>query len=205
MHVREVRAAVVFRGDGLASSTTALIKLQGYFSYCAACRRLLLSSLARLRDLMHDAVPKLGSTNLKRAHEHDPSKVKRARKDEDLVSRAIADAASLHMSTGKLLEVDASASSRSGHSLEEHYVLKAQSSAWLSFSRSSTLSVAADAKRLGNPAEDTICYLAIDPAQRSATWLPPQAALADTRGASEPGRTSDETLCSRALERRCLL
>lgn len=49
-----------------------------------------------------------------------------------------------------------------------------QASAWLSFARSPTLSLAADAKRLGSPAEDTICYFGVDPEQRVGTWFPPQ-------------------------------
>lgn len=76
---------------------------------------MLCGALTALEGHVHSSVPQLGSTNMKRAHEHDPSKVKRARKDEDLVSRIVSIAASVHLSTGKLAEVDESASRRSGH------------------------------------------------------------------------------------------
>lgn len=177
VHVREVRAALARRGDGLEGTSEAITKLQGYMSYCAACKHLLLDSMAMFEGIVNEAVPKLGSTNLKRAHEHDPSKVKRARKDEDLVNCTVTSAASAHLSTGKLAEVEVNASRRSGHNWDERFLCKTQATAWLSFARAATLSLAADAKRLGNPAEDTICYFAVDPEHRIGTWFPPQASL----------------------------
>ncbi len=80
------------------------------------------------------------------------------------------------MYTGFLLAAQGGASSRSGHYWDERDVCGLQSAAWLQFLKSPCVQVSLDAKRLGNPAEDTLAYLALDAQSRRAMWLAPQVA-----------------------------
>lgn len=175
-----------FVGEALAS---CLVKLYAGGMTCRAFQHIMSDILPILATGMHLALLEKGHSDLRRAALYDPSRAKRRRCDEDLQASVMQRSASCSQSAGNILAIDGS-SRRSGTNWMEKMVCSFQSSAWLHFKGAPAVNLVMDAKRIGNPAEDTEVLLATNCGSLRSTWLPPQV-----------GHTLRGSLCRKPIPR----
>lgn len=152
-------------------------------SECAACKRQLVRVVASVVASMDAGAPtKAYTTDPRRSHEDDGDagrRTKRHRVDEDYKTAIVA----LAVQKGSartpraVIVADGKACADNVGTWDKNHMLLLQSSSWLAFSRAQHISVAGDASRLGNPAEETQVNLACNLETGVACWLPPQVCM----------------------------
>lgn len=172
-HMREVHVALAL-SEGASAICASLRKLYTCAAVCPGCASCLREVMLCFSRALEESVPECGHNDLKRAAAHDPSCKKRGRKDEDLIAQVLQGAHDKKVSPATFANVVECGSSRSGCDWEEQYALQMQSAASSAFEKSACAHVSLDAKRLGNPAEDTEAFLAYGGKGGTTMWLPPQ-------------------------------
>lgn len=123
----------------------------------------------------------------RRAHDDDTDlarRTKRQKVDEDYKASVVGHSVSqgLSKTSRALLVADGKVCPDDIGRWDDDHLLTLQAAAWLSFARVEHLSLAGDASRLGNPAEETQVMLACNLESGRACWLPPQALMDELWG-----------------------
>lgn len=142
---------------------------------CCGCLAILKHMIGVLSFQMGATLQQKGHNDLKRGSTNDPSNPKRARKGEDMKASFLEKGAQVNQSVSLVAAVDGSVPPRTAAHWPEQLVCSHQSAGWLHFAQARSITICMDAKRLGNPGEDTEMLLATNNDSRRATWLPPQA------------------------------
>lgn len=158
-----------------------LVGLADCTAHCRASRALLHSALVALCGYIRDGLQQSAWTRdpLRAARLGDCEKGKRRRHDEAfkeaVVDRSVKERRAC--SEGAYMRSHGEAASGLASQWTDQAMLRYQSSCWLGASNLQLASIALDASRLGNLAQDVVCFAAWVEAPRQCfgCWLPPQA------------------------------
>lgn len=170
-----IRAAAMPQGCNTAWPKIAdsIVSLHLVSDSCPAAR----AALAILAALMEQRLSHNGHQRVLQSVAMDPCKGKRRRKDEAAAEAVITKSRKQFMSSSVFARAHEVAGARTPSAWEDRGSSQALSATWLTFANSLCISVALDAKRLGNPVEEIVAYAAWASGSNRAAWLPLQAAV----------------------------
>ena len=158
---------------------TTLPRLYVIIDFCPSALRYLRVFVSEAAHVIDMAVPRVGHNNVVSSQTHDPCKGKKRRIDEDITAHVIKQSRADLLSTGKFASTHGIGSPSAGLAWDQAEACRLISAFHGAFADSHCVSIVADCKRLGNPAEDCLAAAALNPKTGRAVWLPIQAKPSD--------------------------
>ncbi|CAE7263558.1 unnamed protein product [Symbiodinium sp. CCMP2456] len=151
-----------------------------FLEECPALKRALAAMLQSTAAKLDEALPAAGSLDVFEGLTNDPSKHKRRRVDEDVRKEAQKRAAEDNLTTGVFAKThkvaDNSVAWKWDHQDGGVYLKQCHAHFQDIVQSGACVTLTADAKRLGNPAQDLVAGIVTSSMDAVAAWLPPQAA-----------------------------